>query len=166
MEGSQYELSSNGDFTVFEFTSDGKSGSIYKIVKYSKTLNENVYNLGLGDIIFNDDTTVEVDDINLSNNSDWNKVINTVVYSVYIFSSVYPKAYVLFGSNNTVKMRLYRMFLSRNLIEITKNFVVYGAVHNAEGKLVNVPFTTSQDVEGYFVKRINLNKNYNVISYK
>lgn len=155
MDTSKYDLSANTDFTVFEFTSIGKNGSIHKAVKYSKTLNDNVYNLGFGDIIFSNEATgeVEVDDTGLSNNDDFETIINTVVYSAYIFSSFYPNVYMLFGSTATAKMRLYRMFLSRNLTEITKNFIVFGAMHNDQGQLVNVPFMASQDVEGYFVRR-------------
>ena len=156
METSKYDLSSNADFTVFEFTSTGKNGSIHKAVKYSKTLNENVYNLGFGDIIFSNEATgeVEVDDTGQSNNGDLETIINTVVYSAYIFSSFYPEAYMLFGSVNATKMRLYRMFLSRNLSQIYKSFILFGAIHNKQGQLINVPFIASQDVEGYFVKRI------------
>ncbi|MHA3787795.1 DUF6934 family protein [Flavobacterium hauense] len=156
MDTSKYDLSANIDFTVFEFTSTGKNGSIHKAVKYSKTLNENVYNLGFGDIIFSNEVTgeVEVDDTGQSNNDDFEMIINTVVYSAYIFSSFHPEVYMLFGSVNTTKMRLYRMFLSRNLSQIYKSFILFGAIHNKQGQLINIPFIASQDVEGYFVKRI------------
>lgn len=156
MGTSKYDLSSNADFTVFEFTSTGKNGSIHKAVKYSKTLNDNVYNLGFGNIIFSNEATgeVEVDDTGLSNNDDFETIINTVVYSAYIFSSFYPKVYILFGSINTAKMRLYRMFLSRNFSQISKSFLLFGAMHNSHGQLTNVPFVASQNVDGYFAKRI------------
>jgi hypothetical protein len=153
MDTPKYELSANADLTVFEFTSSGKNGSIRKAIKYTQTLNENVYNLGFGDIIFSDETTIEVDDTNLSHNGDLDKVIATVVYSIYVFTQHYPEAYVLFGSSHPAKVRLHRMIISRNYEAITKNFLVFGAVHNEQGQLVNVPFTASQDVEGYFVKR-------------
>lgn len=152
MNSPKYELSANADFTVFEFVSNGKNGIIHKAIKYSKTLNNDVYNLGFGDIIFSDETTIEIDDTNLSNNGDLEKVIATIVYSAYIFMQHHPEAYILFGSSDTAKLRLYRMFLSRNLTEISKNFLVFGAVHK-NGQLVNVPFDSSEDVEGYFVKR-------------
>ncbi len=155
MNTPKYELSANADFTVFEFASTGKNGTIHKAIKYTQTLNENVYNLGFGDIIFSNEATgeVEVDDANLSNNGDLDSVIATVVYSVYIFTSHHPGAHVLFGSSDKARMRLYRMFLSRNMDEISKNFTVFGAVHNEQGQLVNVPFSASMDVEGYFVRR-------------
>ena len=153
MDTLTYNLSANTDFTVFEFTSTGKNGVIQKAIKYSKTLNENVYNLGFGDIVFSDETTVEVDDNNLSNNGDRDKVIATVVYSLYVFMQHYPGVYVLFGSSDPAKLRLQRIIISRNYEAITKNFLVFGAVHNKQGQLVNVPFTKSENVDGYFVRR-------------
>lgn len=158
MDTPKYELSANVDFTVFEFTSNGKNGSIQKAVKYSQTLNKNVYNLGFGDIVFSNEATgeIEVDDTTLSNNGDLQMIINTVVYSAYIFTKRYPDSYILFGSSDKARMRLYRMFLSRNMDEISKNFTVFGAVHNEQGQLVNVPFTTSYGIIGYFVMRKKL----------
>jgi hypothetical protein len=153
MNHQQYDLSANTDFTVFEFTSTGKNGTICKAIKYTQTLNVNVYNLGFGDIIFSDDTTIEIDDTNLSNNGDLEKVIATVLHSAYIFTEHYPEAYILFGSSDTAKLRLYRMFLSHNLAEISKSFLVFGAVHNEQGQLVNVLFSASQHVDGYFGRR-------------
>lgn len=157
MDTQKYELSANADVTVFEFTSCGKNGSIQKAVKYSQTLNKNVYNLGFGDIVFSNEakSEVEVDDTTLSNNGDLQMIINTVVYSAYIFTNRYPEAYVLFGSSDKARMRLYRMFLSRNIDAISKNFTVFGAVHNGQGQLVNVPFAELMDVVGYFVKKNN-----------
>lgn len=153
MDTHAYQLYANADFTVFEFTSTGKNGSIPKAIKYTQTLNPAVYNLGFGDIVFSDDTTIEIDDDTLSNNGDIQKVIATVVYSAYLFTEHHPESFILFGSSNPAKLRLYRMFLSHNLTEILKEFVVNGAVHNAQGQFVNEAFSTSHNVEGYFVKR-------------
>lgn len=152
MDSPKYDLSANADLTVFEFTSIGEN-TIRKAIKYTQTLNENVYNLGFGDIVFSDETTVEIDDTTLSNNGDADKVIATVVYTIYVFTQHYPEAYILFGSSNPVIARLHRMIISRNYETITKNFHVFGAVHNEQGQLVNVPFSTSYNVEGYFVRR-------------
>ncbi|MDV6166912.1 hypothetical protein R1T16_00640 [Flavobacterium sp. DG1-102-2] len=153
MDPLKYDLSANADFTVFEFTSTGKNGTIHKAIKYTQTLNANVFNLGFGDIIFSDDTITEIDDTNLSNNGDLNSIIATVVHSAYIFTEKYPDAYILFGSSDTAKLRLYRMFLSHNLAAISKSFLVFGAMHNEQGQLVNVPFSAAEDIIGYFGRR-------------
>ena len=154
MDSLLYELSANADFTVFEFTSSGKNGRISKAIKFTQTLNGNVYNLGFGDIVFSDEFTIEIDDETLSNNGDLEKVIATVVLSVYLFIEDHPDVYILFGSSNKAKLRMYRMFLSRNITEILKSFTVYGAIHNEKGQLVNVPFDSASDVDGYFVRLI------------
>jgi hypothetical protein len=151
----KYDLSANADFTVFEFVSTGKNGPIQKAIKYSQTLNEGVYNMGFGDIVSSNEATgeVEIDDISISNNGDLQKVLATVAWSAYAFTGRYPKAFVLFGSSNPAKTRLYRMALSRNLAEISETFLLFGAVRNAQGQLANVPFDPAMDAEGYFVRR-------------
>lgn len=153
MDYKGYLLSANADFTLFEFISTGSKGIIRKAIKYTQTLNQDVYNLGFGDIVFSDDTTIEIDDSTLSNNGDLDKVIATIVASIYVFVGHHPKAYVLFGSSNNAKLRLYRMFLSRHYEEISQVFVVFGAIHNIEGRLINVPFDPSANVEGYFIRK-------------
>ncbi|RWX00511.1 DUF6934 family protein [Flavobacterium cerinum] len=155
MTHAKYELSANPDFTVFEFTSTGKNGPIQKAIKYTQTLNKDVYNLGFGDIISSNETTgeVEIDDIGISNNGDLQQILTTVAYSAYAFTERYPKALILFGSSDKAKIRLYRIMLSHNLAEISKTFILFGAVHNKQGQLINIPFDPNQDVEGYFVRR-------------
>lgn len=155
MMHAKYELSANPDFTVFEFTSTGKNGPIQKAIKYTQTLNKDVYNLGFGDIISSNETTgeVEIDDIGISNNGDLQQVLATVAYSAYAFTERYPKAFILFGSSDKAKLRLYRMMLSHNLTEITKTFLLFGAIHNEQGQLINISFDPTQDVDGYFVRR-------------
>lgn len=149
-----YELSANADLTVFEFTSIGKNGTIQKAIKYSQTSNPQVYNLGFGDIIFFNDQTgeVEIDDEAETNNGDIAKVLGTVASSVYAFTELYPEALVLFGGSNAAKVRLYRMILSKYLDEITYSFMIFGAVHNERGQLINVPFSVDDDVDGYFIR--------------
>jgi len=155
MDFPKYELSANADFTVFEFISGGHNGSIRKAIKYTQTLNHDVYNMGFGDIISENEATgeVEIDDEAVSNNGDIEKVLATVAYSFYAFTARYPGVLVLFGGSNTAKVRLYRMVISKYYGEITKTFLVYGAVRNPKGQIVNVPFSPNDNVEGYFVKR-------------
>ena len=151
----RYELSVNDDFTVFGFISMGQKGRIQKAIKYSMTLNPQVYNLGFGDIISVNETTgeVEIDDQTISNNGDIRMVLSTVAHSVYIFTQHHPDVLVLFGGGNKAKVRLYRMVLSKYYEEVTQMFVVYCAVRNVKGQIINVPFSPHEDVEGFFIRR-------------
>lgn len=151
-----YKLSANADLTLFEFTSTGKNGIIQKAIKYTQTSNQQVYNMGFGDIIYSNEQTgeVEIDDEAVSNNGDISKVLASVASSVYAFTERYPDALILFGGSNKAKMRLYRMILSKHFNAITKTFLLFGAKHNERGQLINCPFSITNDAEGYFVKRM------------
>ncbi|MCW4468785.1 hypothetical protein OGH69_07420 [Flavobacterium sp. MFBS3-15] len=155
MEYQGYELSANADFTFFGFVSRGKNGPVTMAIKYSATLNNAVYNLGYGSIISINDRTgeTEIDDMSPTGNSDIATVLATVFRSVVAFTQCHPEAYVLFGSSNPVKLRMYRMALSKNYSMITETFDLFVAVHNAQGQLVNRPYDKHADVRGYFLKR-------------
>jgi hypothetical protein len=157
MDFLKYKLTANADFTVYNFTSTGKNGAIEKAIKYTQTLNPGVYNMGFGDIISESKITgeVEIDDIGLSNNGDIEKVLATVAHSVFIFTEHYPDAFVLFGSNDKAKLRLFRMAISRNMTEIMRTFTVFSAIRNKSGQIVNMPFSEKGETIGFFVKRTN-----------
>ncbi len=155
MKHREYELSANADLTVFEFISTGTNGPVRIVIKYTRTLNKNVYNLGFGSIISDNTTTgeAEIDDISATGNSDIMTALATVFRSVYVFTEHYPEAYVLFGSSDPVKMRLYRMALSKNYALLSGTFVLFGAVRDERNKLVNMPYDRNADVDGYFIRR-------------
>jgi len=155
MEYKEYELSSNASLTVFGFISTGSNGTVPMAIKYTATLNEHVYNLGYGSIISINERTgeTEIDDISPSGNNDTFAVLATVFRSVYAFTERHPDAYVLFGSSDPVKLRLYRMALTKNYSLVTETFDLFGAVTNAKGQLVNRPYDQNANVRGYFLKR-------------
>lgn len=150
----KYKLYPNNDFTLFKFVSSGVNGQILKIIRYCPTLNPKVYNLGLADVRFIDEKegVVSVNDQTISNNGDIDKVVGTVAWSLYIFSQYYSDIFVLFGSRNPVKMRLYRMVMQKYFSEISKTFIVFAAKRRDDGKIVNVPFCFNTNVDGFFIK--------------
>lgn len=123
MAFSRYELKSDASLTVFEFVSVGTKGEIPKIVQYSKTNLKDFYNLGFGD---KDAETGEVDDKVISDNGDGQKVLATVVATVFAFTDKYPEAWIYATGSTKSRTRLYRIGLTNNLNEITKDFDLYG----------------------------------------
>jgi hypothetical protein len=89
MKFPKYPLASSDKFTTFEFTSEGTKGLIHKLVRFQQTNVKGVYNLAFGD---KDNTTGDIDDEVVSNNGDSEKVLATVVATVYAFSDQYPDA--------------------------------------------------------------------------
>lgn len=123
MKLDRYELKAEGTLTVFEFISDGPKGQVTKLVQYSETNLKNFYNLGFGD---KDHKTGEIDDKIITNNGDSQKVLATVAATVYAFLDKYPDVWIYATGSNHIRTRLYRMGITNNLEEISKDFEIYG----------------------------------------
>lgn len=149
-----YTLFPSEDLTVFHFVSTGSKGQIRKIIRYMPTLNPKVYNLGLADVLYIDgnEDVFTVDDHTASDNGDIDKLVGTVARSLLLFSQHYPDVFVVFGSINPVKMRLYRIIVQKYYDELSKTFILFVAKRQDDGKIVNVPFYFNANVDGFFIK--------------
>lgn len=123
----RYELSAERTFMIFKFISEGPNGKIVKIIKFSKTNLEGFYNLAFGD---KGSSHEYINDLIISNNNDSEKVLSTVVYSVYLFTEKYPGSWIYATGSTNSRTRLYRMGLSRYLEVIEKDFDLYGLREN------------------------------------
>ena len=101
----RYEYETEDSLLYYEFISEGPKGSIKKVVEYSKTSVENVYNLAFGDY---DEENGEIDDKSVTNNGDSQKVLSTVASTVYAFTGKYPQAWIYATGSTNVRIRLYR----------------------------------------------------------
>lgn len=138
-----YEYSSERLALFYEFISEGPKGRIRKIVEYTPTTIENVYNLAFGDY---DDTIGGINDKIITNNGDSQKILATVASTVYAFTGKYPEAGIYATGSTAARTRLYRMGLTNNLIEISKDFFVFGL----RDKLWE-QFWVGEDYEAFFV---------------
>ena len=77
----QYEVTPDENLYKFTFISEGKNGKVEKIVLYEE-INEGVFNLAFGD---KDITTGHINDRIVTNNGDTEKVLATVISTVYTF---------------------------------------------------------------------------------
>ncbi len=139
----RYEYSSERLALFYEFISEGPKGRIRKIVEYTPTTIENVYNLAFGDY---DDTIGGINDKIITNNGDSQKILATVASTVYAFTGKYPEAEIYATGSTAARTRLYRMGLTNNLIEISKDFFVFGL----RDKLWE-QFWVGEDYEAFFV---------------
>jgi hypothetical protein len=76
------------------------------------------------------------------------KVLATVASSVYAFTAKGPEAWVFAAGSTDVRTRLYRMGLTNNLAEISKDFNVYGLKEDQWED-----FLIGDDYEAFLVKR-------------
>lgn len=128
MNVEKYALKAEGNLTVFEFVSEGPKGLIRKIVQFQETNQANVFNLSFGD---KNPETGEVNDLAISNNSDSEKVLATVVAALYTFFDNYAGAFVYATGSTPARTRLYRMGITRFYKEILQDFELYGQVGDA-----------------------------------
>ena len=84
----KYQYRSEELLMFYEFISEGPKGLIKKVVEYTETSTENVYNLGFGDY---DETTKSINDFSAPNNGDSLKVLATVASTVYVFTENIPR---------------------------------------------------------------------------
>lgn len=146
MKYPQYQYRSENLMFYFEFISEGPKGLIKKVIEYSETNTENVYNLGFGDY---DETTKNINDFSITNNGDSLKVLATVASTVYAFTEKHPKAWILATGSTGVRTRLYRMGITNNLAEIAKDFIVFG--YDADGNWNE--FVVGEDYEAFLLTK-------------
>jgi len=123
MKYDKYQLESDRKLLLFEFVSIGPKGGVKKLVQYSETNLKDYFNLGFGD---KDEKTGEINDTVITNNSDSVKVLATVASTVYAFTDKHPDAWIHIKGSNIARTRLYRIGITNNLIEIKKDFHVFG----------------------------------------
>ena len=92
--------------------------------------------------------TGEIDDIVISNNSDSEKVLVTVVATVYAFTDKYPGAMIYATGSTNARTRLYRMGIAKYFSEVTKDFEILGE-RNDDWET----FRKNIDYDGFLVKR-------------
>jgi len=143
----RYPLSSDDKLTTFEFTSEGPKGRISKIVQFTQTNLKDVYNLALGD---KDHETGVIDDVAISNNNDSEKILATVVATVYAFTDKNPNAWVYATGSTATRTRLYRMGITKYLLEVKSDFDVFGELEDKWE-----PFKKGKNYLGFLVKRKN-----------
>jgi hypothetical protein len=141
----KYPLSSSDKLLTFEFISEGQKGLIHKLVRYQPTNVKNVYNLAFGD---KNHLTGDIDDTVISNNGDSEKVLATVVATIYAFTDKYPTAWIYATGSSKARTRLYRMGITKFLAEVTADFEVL-AERNDDWE----SFKQNIDYEGFLIRR-------------
>ena len=129
----QYKTNPDEDLHSFSFISEGKNGKIEKVIRYEKITND-VFNLGFGD---KDPITGKINDKVVTNNGDTEKVLATVVSTVFTFTERNPNAYIYATGSNHVRNRLYRRGITKYLSEALDTFAIYGMLPNQEFEIFN-----------------------------
>ncbi|NEW81189.1 MAG: hypothetical protein GZ094_02330 [Mariniphaga sp.] len=145
MKLDRYEIRSGEYLEVFEFVSIGHKGKITKLVQFTPTNYKDLYNLGFGDM---NAETGEIDDNVISNNGDSEKVLATVVSTLYAFTDKYTEALVYATGSNKSRTRLYRMGITKYLDDAQGDFEIYGEKQEEWEE-----FRKDIDYDAFLVKR-------------
>jgi hypothetical protein len=137
-----YEFTILEDAFRFEFTSLGKR-KIEKVVIFQHTNLENYYNLVLGDLLI--DGTLDA--FTESKNGDMEKILATVIQTIFAFLAHFPNAKVAFSGSTASRTRLYNIILSKEFAKI-ENLEILG-LKNME----LLPFEMNQIYEAFVIFR-------------
>ena len=121
-----YFLTSDPQHHTYEFYSEGPKGKIKKGIIYTE-IEYNVYNLAFGDW---NEAEQRIDDEVRTNNSDRDKVLATVAWSILDFVNFHPDASIFFQGNTSSRTRLYQMKIAENIEDYDQLFEIFGHVKN------------------------------------
>lgn len=111
----------------FEFVSVGIR-IISKVIVYEETDLPHLYNLGMGDVT----STGRIDFETVSNNSDRDQILATVLQTLFIFFDKYPDSFVAFTGSTPQRTRLYQIVIARDLEKATSLFNFWGLNENGQ----------------------------------
>jgi hypothetical protein len=119
-----YPLNIETSETVFKFDSIGTKGIIKKIICFENA-GDDYWNLGFGD-----ETENDWSDVNISNNGDIFKVMETVAQATLIFSNRFPERIIVINPVDFKRKRLYNSIFRRRNVEISALFTIYASLND------------------------------------
>lgn len=128
MKLDRYELKAGQNLTTFEFLSEGPKGPIRKLIQFQRMNLPNLYNLAFGDV---NSLTGQFDDKIITDNNDTEKVLATVVASVYAFTGQYPDTWIYATGSTATRTRLYRIGINKYFEIVQEDFDIMGE-HQSE----------------------------------
>ena len=138
----RYQYRTNKSYLDYEFVSEGPKGRVRKVVRFLQ-ITDDVYNLGFGDL---DEATGAISDTAITNNKDRQKVLTTVASTVYDFCKAHPGKRIFVRGSTPARTRLYRIGITNNWEEISRDFDVYG-LKNGEWE----PFQLRREYDAFLI---------------
>jgi hypothetical protein len=125
------------DYSVFRFVSEGRHGSLIKIVSLDE-IRLDIFNLSLGTILPNG----EIDFDSITNNGDRNKILVTIANIVDIFLEKHPGKSVYIAGSDERRTLLYRRAIDYGYDYLIQKFYIYGDISTS------LPATKFEDFNG------------------
>jgi hypothetical protein len=142
------------DYHLFLFYSIGPKGNLKKIVAYTELKNlPGSFNLGFGTLKTARDGSEYVDDNEISDNNDRNKLLATIALTVYAFTNKYPYKKIYLRGNDKIRTRLYQMAINHAYVELSENFIILGDKAEIAGTYDLHPFERGINYTGFLVQK-------------
>jgi hypothetical protein len=148
MDSPFYEFEVNEDAFRFYFESVGPKGIIPKIIVYRHTTIPEFYNLTMGDT--KDDGSIDV--YAESKNNDMEKILSTIIQTMFAFFAFHPKAKIIFTGSTPSRTRLYQIALAKEFRKIEPLLKILGWYN---GQLE--PFIVNKNYEGFVISKKKTN---------
>ena len=145
------DLQVTNDYLEYEFMSIGPKGAISKVIQFTPTRDETIFNLALG----NKKKDGGIDDMARDDNKDRDKILATVVSVLRIFFAAYPEKWIFFTGSSPERTRLYRMAITLNYETLSTDFEIVGLLRDMDAFL-DVPFERGIDYFGFLVRLKNV----------
>jgi hypothetical protein len=142
MEKPSYHFKVSSDALVYEFESISSEKTIKKVVIY-EPLDDSLYHFGFGDLT----EEGEIDYTVQSKNQDKDKVLMTVVKTMFLFFENYPDKQLVFGGSTEPRSRLYRQIITKFIETIELYFEVQGFTTDGEQE----PFQKNRDYYAFLI---------------
>lgn len=147
MQVTGYVIECTDDALTFEFDSVYGDRVVGKVIVYGRFPNDpNVFNLALGD----KQPDGSIDDFARTNNSDMDKVMATVVQSLFVFFDRYPVSIVYFTGSTQARTRLYQIIIGKELAVAQRAFFIRGLRNG-----IPEPFEPNQSYEAFLLQKNN-----------
>jgi hypothetical protein len=150
MDKRGYDVKLAYQLWTYEFYSEGPKGKIKKVIQFTpyKADGQTCFNLCFGDWC---EEKGIVDDLTISDNKDSIKVLSTVARSVMAFTDIYPDALIYVKGSTRSRTRLYQMGITKNWVEISQLFTVFGYTNDNKWQL----YLKNVNYEAFMVLRKN-----------
>lgn len=145
MKLDRYEFKAGDKFESFEFLSKGPKGKIRKLILFTLVRHPHYYNLAFGDV---DPFTGSIDDYSVTDNGDTEKVLATVVASIYAFCDKRPDAWIYATGSTSARTRLYRAGINKYFDIVSGDFEIYGETENKWE-----PYVKGKDYQAFAAKK-------------
>ena len=121
MDKPSYHFKASPDALLYEFESISEAKTIRKVVVFEPLIDE-LYHLGFGDLTLNGDIDYKIQ----SKNKDMDKVLMTVVKTMFLFFDNYPDKKIVFGGSTESRSRLYGQIITKFIEKAELYFDIEG----------------------------------------